>query len=65
MKAGRLLLCILTLALTLYASRASANPAPACSSSCDFETPCSAKCSIFANGTYMNVTCGYYGVCAH
>jgi hypothetical protein len=67
MKAGRLLLCILTLALTLVASHASANPAPPCSSVCTFDTPCNTRCSVWDSETqtYMNVTCAYIGVCGN
>jgi hypothetical protein len=64
MKAGRLLLCTLTLALTLWASHASANPYPACFDVCTPDTPCNTRCSIWDDhAQYTNVTCGYYGDC--
>ena len=63
MKTRRLLLCVFTLALSLWASLASANPAPPCSGICTPSSLCSRACSIWDGGTYTNVTCGYYGVC--
>lgn len=64
MKAGRLVLCSLSLALTLVATQASASPAPPCSDICSITKPCSTRCSIWSGGQYTNVTCGFYGVCA-
>ena len=64
MKYGRLLLCVLSLALTLFATHASAAPYPPCSDVCNLTRPCTTRCSIWSGGQYTNVTCGFYGVCA-
>jgi len=60
MKIGRLLLCLLVFALTLWGSQASANPAPFCETSC-YQAPCTMSCSIWDdNGHYTNITCYDY-----
>ncbi|HEY3567485.1 MAG TPA: hypothetical protein VGP73_06080 [Thermoanaerobaculia bacterium] len=65
MKARRLLLCVLALALTLFASNASANPALPCDEVCSPDTPCSTRCSVwYPDNTYQNVTCAYVGNCS-
>lgn len=63
MKTGRLLLCIFTLALSLWASLASASPAPRCDEICGSGVPCRTACSIWNGTSYTNVTCGYVGAC--
>jgi hypothetical protein len=63
MRTGRFLLCVFTLALSLWASLASASPAPPCSDICTPSTSCSKACSIWNGSTYTNVTCGAYGLC--
>jgi len=64
MKFGRLLLCAFTLAITLWASQASANPAMPCDQICNSEVRCSTRCSIWDDQAhYTNVTCGFIGAC--
>jgi hypothetical protein len=65
MKAKRLLLCVLALALTLVASQASANPYPPCDEVCTPDSPCTTRCSVwYEDNTYQNVTCSYVGLCS-
>lgn len=64
MKYGRLLLCVLSLALTLFATHASAAPYPPCSEVCGVTKPCTTRCSIWSSSGYTNVTCIHYGLCA-